>query len=313
MFEPEILIIGAGPAGLTAGIYSSRNGHSTLILEREITGGQMSKTGFIENYPGFSQPVNGFDLIQQMEIQASRFGARIEQGEAMALRNPSQEFEVETTLGAYRPKAVIIATGTQPRSLGLENETQFVGKGISYCAICDGPLFKDKEVAVVGGGDSALEEAEFLSRFCSRVHLIHRRDEFRAAKLVQQRVQNNPRITPHLSQVIVGIIGKQSLEGLELKDLKSNTLKTLPVAGLFVYVGLVPNTGWCQGIIQLDENGFVITDEKLQTSLPGVFAAGDVRRKSVRQIATAVGDGALAAMMAHEFLVHSSCTTNQKL
>ncbi|MEO0068938.1 MAG: thioredoxin-disulfide reductase [candidate division WOR-3 bacterium] len=306
MFEPEILIIGAGPAGLTAAIYSSRNGHPTLILEKEVPGGQMAKTAFIENYPGFSQPVKGFDLIQEMETQARRFGAIIEQGEATALKVTSKGIELQTTIRTYTSKAVIIATGTQPRSLGLENETQFIGKGISYCAICDGPLFKDKEVAVVGGGDSALEEAEFLTRFCSRVHLIHRRDEFRAARVVQERVRANPKITLHLSQVIAKIIGKQNLESLELRDLKTGNSTILPVSGLFVYIGLVPNTGWCQGVIALDEQGFVITDEKLQTSLPSIFAAGDVRKKSVRQIATAVGDGALAAMTAHEFLVHSS-------
>ncbi|MGQ9708766.1 MAG: NAD(P)/FAD-dependent oxidoreductase [bacterium] len=312
MSEPEILIIGGGPAGMTAGIYASRAGHTSLILEREITGGQVTKTATVENYPGFAEPVNAFDLVQEMEKQARRFGCRFESGEATLLQpmapgtvkepGPEVRWEVQTTIGSYHPRVVIICTGTQPRPLGLKNEKELTGRGISYCAICDGALYRDREVAVIGGGDSALEEAEFLTRFCSRVHLIHRRDQFRAAQIVQNRILANPRITLHLSHIATRINGSQQLESLELKDLKTQRITVLPVAGLFIYAGLVPNTAWCSGVIQLDESGFIITDEELRTSRPGVFAAGDVRKKRLRQIATAVGDGALAATVAHEFL-----------
>ncbi len=304
MAEPEILIIGGGPAGLTAGIYASRAGHSTILLEKEITGGQMTKTTLIENYPGFAQPVSGFDLVQQMENQARRFGCQIEFDTATALLVTGSELEVETTNRRYRPGAVIICTGTRPRTLEIPGEQELAGKGVSYCAVCDGPLYRDKEVAVIGGGDSALQEADYLTRFCSRVHLIHRRDQFRAVKTLEERVRNNPKITLHLSHITTRINGQERLESLELKDLRTEETKILPVAGLFIYIGLLPNTEWCSNVIQLDEQGFILTDEKLQTNIPGVFSAGDVRKKELRQIATAVGDGAIAAMNAHHFCLH---------
>ncbi len=291
---------------MTAGIYASRAGHSALILEKEVTGGQVAKTAVVENYPGFAEPIDAVELVQRMENQVRRFGCQIENAEVTGIDLAAEGIEVQTNIGKFYPGAVVICTGTKPRSLGVENEERLVGRGVSYCAICDGPLFRDREVAVVGGGDSALAEANYLSRFCSRVYLIHRRDEFRAAKVCQERTRQNPKITLLLSRVVTRINGTQRLESLEVKDLKTGAVANLAVAGLFVYVGLVPNTGWCQGVINLDEAGFIITDENLQTSLPGVFAAGDVRRKTLRQIATAVGDGALAAMMAHEFLRNRS-------
>ncbi len=302
MAEPEVLIVGAGPAGMTAGIYASRAGRKALVIESELIGGQVAKTAIVENYPGFAEPIDAVELVARMEAQARRFGCQFETGEVTGIDRSAQGLEVKTSLGNFNPGAVIICTGTKPRQLGVEGEERFVGRGISYCAICDGPLFRDQAVAVVGGGDSALAEANYLTRFCSRVYLIHRRDEFRAAKVCQERTRQNPKIELLLSRVITGFNGTNRLEGLTIKDLKTGALTTLPVAALFIYVGLVPNTGWCQGMLNLDEAGFIITDESLQTSLPGVFAAGDVRRKSLRQIATAVGDGALAAMMAHEYL-----------
>jgi len=287
---------------MTAGIYASRAGRKALVIESELIGGQVAKTAIVENYPGFAEPIDAVELVARMEAQARRFGCQFETGEVTGIDRSAQGLEVKTSLGNFNPGAVIICTGTKPRQLGVEGEERFVGRGISYCAICDGPLFRDQAVAVVGGGDSALAEANYLTRFCSRVYLIHRRDEFRAAKVCQERTRQNPKIELLLSRVITGFNGTNRLEGLTIKDLKTGALTTLPVAALFIYVGLVPNTGWCQGMLNLDEAGFIITDESLQTSLPGVFAAGDVRRKSLRQIATAVGDGALAAMMAHEYL-----------
>ncbi len=304
--QPEILIIGAGPAGLTAGIYASRAGHPTLILEKELVGGQVARTAIVENYPGFREPIEAMTLVEEMEEQARRFGCEFATDEVKGLTAVAgagvTTITVTTVQGVRTPKALIIATGTTPRRLGVEGEERFVGRGVSYCAICDGPLFRGKEVAVVGGGDSALEEADYLTRFCSRVFLIHRRDEFRAARVAQERVRRNEKITLLLSRVVTRIEGKNRLEEVEIKDLKSGKTERLPVAGLFVYVGLLPNTGFCQGVVELDEAGFVKTDPEMRTNVPGVFAAGDVRQKRVRQIATAVGDGAIAAMMAHEYI-----------
>lgn len=302
MSDPEILIIGGGPAGLTAGIYSARSGHRTLLLEQAITGGQINNTAYIENYPGFSAPVSAYELAQNMDAQARRFGCQIETGKATDLTLDDSKITVETTIGTLNPGALIICTGTQPRHLGVDKEVELTGRGISYCAICDGPFYKDKEVAVIGGGDSALEEAEYLTRFCSRVHLIHRRNQFRAAKLIEERVRKNPKIVLHLSQVISKIHGTEHLEGVTLTDLNTKNTLELSVEGLFIYVGLIPNTIWCQKVVPVDEAGFIITDKNLQTAVKGIFAAGDVRQKTVRQIATAVGDGALAAMSAHQYL-----------
>ncbi|NPV14887.1 thioredoxin-disulfide reductase [candidate division WOR-3 bacterium] len=302
MGEPEVLIVGAGPAGMTAGIYAARAGRRTVLIESELVGGQVAKTAIVENYPGFAEPIEAVELVARMEAQARRFGCQFETGEVTGIDRSAQGLEVKTTIGNFNPGAVIICTGTRPRPLGVEGEERFVGRGISYCAICDGPLFRDQAVAVVGGGDSALAEANYLTRFCSRVYLIHRRDEFRAAKVCQERTRQNPKIELLLSRVVTAFNGTSRLESLTIKDLKTGAVTTLPVAALFIYVGLAPNTAWCQGMLNLDEAGFIITDDSLQTSLPGVFAAGDVRRKALRQIATAVGDGALAAMMAHDYL-----------
>lgn len=287
---------------MTAGIYASRAGRKALVIESELIGGQVAKTAIVENYPGFAEPIEAVELVARMEAQARRFGCQFETGEVTGIDRSAQGLEVKTTIGNFNPGAVIICTGTRPRPLGVEGEERFVGRGISYCAICDGPLFRDQAVAVVGGGDSALAEANYLTRFCSRVYLIHRRDEFRAAKVCQERTRQNPKIELLLSRVVTAFNGTSRLESLTIKDLKTGAVTTLPVAALFIYVGLAPNTAWCQGMLNLDEAGFIITDENLQTSLPGVFAAGDVRRKALRQIATAVGDGALAAMMAHDYL-----------
>lgn len=296
------MIVGAGPAGMTAGIYAARAGRRTVLIESELVGGQVAKTAIVENYPGFAEPIDAVELVARMEAQARRFGCQFETGEVTGIDRSARGLEVKTTLGNFNPGAVIICTGTRPKPLGVEGEERFVGRGISYCAICDGPLFRDQAVAVVGGGDSALAEANYLTRFCSRVYLIHRRDEFRAAKVCQERTRQNPKIELLLSRVVTKFNGTNRLESLEIKDLKTGAVTTLPVAALFIYVGLAPNTAWCQGMLNLDEAGFIITDDSLQTSLPGVFAAGDVRRKALRQIATAVGDGALAAMMAHDYL-----------
>jgi len=301
--QPEIAIVGAGPAGLTAGLYAARAGHRTLILEKFIPGGQVSRTPEVENYPGFAEPVVAMELAQAMEAQTRRAGAVLEAGEVSRLAVTPAGFELDTSLGKLQPESVIIASGVESRELGLKGERELRGRGVSYCAICDGPLFKGKEVAVVGGGDSALEEALYLAGICSRVHLIHRRDEFRAARVAQDRVRKQANIRLWLSCNATAVTGASRVESVEVTCIKDGSKTVLPVAALFIYVGSLPNTGWCKGVVDLDESGFVKADGLLRTNVPGVLACGDVRVTPLRQIATAVGDGALAAMSCHTFLL----------
>jgi thioredoxin reductase (NADPH) len=301
--EPlAVLIVGGGPAGLTAGIYAARSGHKTLILEKGLPGGQVARTTEVENYPGFAEPLVAMELAQAMESQARKQGCEIETLEATRLRRVGPDLEVETSGGTMRPGSVIIASGVESKEMDLPGERELRGRGISYCAICDGPLFRGKEVAVVGGGDSALDEALYLSGICSKVHLIHRRDELRGCALAQERLRRKENVRLVLSSVITAIQGQARLEALEITSRKDDSKTLLPVSGLFIYVGSTPNTAWCRGVVDQDETGFVKTDPLLRTNVPGVFAAGDVRVTPLRQIATAVGDGALAAMTAHRFL-----------
>jgi thioredoxin reductase (NADPH) len=301
--QTEILIVGAGPAGLTAGIYTARAGHKVLVVEKGISGGQMALTSEVENYPGFAQQVSGMELAQTMEQQAARFGCEMLNTEVSGIVTSAGGFEVSTTSGPIQAAAVIICSGVKPKQIGVPGEKELLGRGVSYCAVCDGPLFKGKEVAVVGGGDSALEEALYLTNIAARVHLIHRRDEFRACRCAQDRLAERQNVGYHLSHVIESINGTQRVESLALKDLKNDSTSLLPVSGVFIYAGWLPNSGWCSNLVDLDHNGDITTDDRLRTSVPGIFAAGDVRNTPLRQVATAVGDGALAAMSAHDFLI----------
>jgi thioredoxin reductase (NADPH) len=300
--QTEILAVGAGPAGLTAGIYASRSGHKVQVIEKSFAGGQMALTSEVENYPGFSEPVGGMLLAQTMEQQATRFGCEMLNAEATGIAATASGFEVATTAGPVAAATVIVCSGVKPKQLGVPGEKELAGRGVSYCAICDGPLFKGREVAVLGGGDSALDEALYLSNIAARVHVIHRRDEFRACKLAQQRLRERTNVDYHLSCVVESFDGTQRLEGLTVKNLKDASNYSLPVAGAFIYVGWLPNTGWCSNLLALDDAGNIKTDDRLRTSVPGIFAAGDVRNTHLRQVATAVGDGALAAMSAHDYL-----------
>lgn len=303
MKQTEILAVGAGPAGLTAGIYASRSGHKVIVLEKSFAGGQMALTSEVENYPGFSEPVGGMLLAQTMEQQAIRFGCEVMNAEATGIAATPDGFEVTTTAGQIAATTVIICSGVKPKLLGAPGEAELYGRGVSYCAICDGPLFKGKEVAVLGGGDSALDEALYLSNIVARVHVIHRRDEFRACKLAQQRLRERTNVDYHLSCVVESFDGTQRLAGLTVRNLKDGSNYSLPVAGAFIYVGWLPNAGWCSHLLALDDTGNIKTDDRLRTSVPGIFAAGDVRNTHLRQVATAVGDGALAAMSAHDYLI----------
>jgi thioredoxin reductase (NADPH) len=301
--QTEILIVGGGPAGLTAGIYGSRSGRKTTIIEKQFAGGQLALTSDIENYPGFARPVNGMELSQTMEQQALKFGCEIVNAEVTGIHAAEDGFEVTATGEPVRARAVIVCTGAKPRKIGIEGEERLAGRGVSYCAVCDGPLFRGREIAVLGGGDSALDEALYLSSIAAAVHVIHRRDEFRGCRLAQDRVRARANVEFHLSSVVSAINGMDRLESLELRNVKDDSRSALAVSGLFIYIGWLPNTGWCSGLLKLDETGYVVADDRLRASVPGVFAAGDVRNTHLRQVATAVGDGALAAMSAHDFLI----------
>ncbi|PNV80879.1 MAG: thioredoxin-disulfide reductase [Dictyoglomus turgidum] len=298
----DVIILGGGPAGLTAGIYTGRNLWRTLIIEKGILGGNAALTEKIDNYPGFPEGITGEELVKRMETQAKKFGSKILESDVLSLKIDGNWKIVETSQGTFRAPTLIIATGTRPRKLEVPGEEDFIGKGVSYCAVCDGAFFIGKKVAVIGGGDSAVEEAIYLTKFAEEVTIIHRRDTLRAEKITQQRAFSNPKIKFLWSHVVKAIEGEKKVERLVLEDLKTGETRIFPVDGVFIYVGLIPNTELFKDILNLDPNGFIITDEKMHTSMPGIYAAGDVRGKVLRQIVTAVADGAIAGMEASKFL-----------
>jgi len=302
----DVVIIGAGPAGLTAGIYAARARINSVIIEKNpIPGGQIINTENIENYPGFDQPIGGFELMQSFKSQAENFGVSIFNAEVVKLCKENNLFtiDMESSTGNITSKTVIISSGASPKMMGAENEKEFIGKGISFCATCDGALYKDKVVSVIGGGDSAVEEALFLTRFAKKVYLIHRRDKLRATKILQERAFSNEKIEPIWYHVPVRVIGEGVINALELKSRVSGEKKILEVDGIFVYVGLKPNTQFIpENMLELNERGFIVTDCEMRTNVTGLFAAGDVRAKFLRQVSTAVGDGATAQHAAERFL-----------
>ncbi|MBW2060665.1 MAG: thioredoxin-disulfide reductase [Deltaproteobacteria bacterium] len=306
MSQPEydLIIIGGGPAGLTAGIYASRARLKTRLIEKLSPGGQVLTTDWVENYPGFPEGVSGFDLMDKMRQQAERFGLEIASGEAASLKKNGELIQANLAEGEILSKTIIIATGVQPNKLGVPGEEELTGKGVSYCATCDGPFFKDVEVLVVGGGDTAVQEALFLTRFASRVHLCHRRDELRATGILRERVLAEPKIELHWSTVVTAIEAdsQNQVEAAEIKDLKTGKTSRQPVQGVFMFVGIQPTTEFLKGFIELDERGFVKTDLEMAASQPGVWAVGDVRVKYLRQIATAIGDGATAAFNVEKYI-----------
>ena len=292
----DVIIIGAGPAGYTAGIYSARARHDTLILSGIIPGGQLVNTTDVENYPGFDDGILGPDLMIVMRKQTERMGAKIIDAEVTKVDFQTKPFKVSTASTEYQANAVIIGTGANPRKLGLEGEQTFAGKGVSYCATCDGPFFRNLELVVAGGGDSAMEEATFLTKFASKIHLVHRRKELRASKVMQERAFDNPKIEFHFESVIEEIGGNEKVQKVVLKNTQSNEKSTLEVGGVFVAIGHEPNTKLFAGQVELDDQGYIVLKNRTETSVPGVFAAGDVHDHRYRQAVTAAGYGCMAAI-----------------
>ena len=298
----DVVIIGAGPAGYTAGIYCSRARHDTLLISGLLPGGQLMNTTDVENYPGFDEGIMGPDLMQTMRKQTERMGTKIIDDVVTNVDFSQIPFKVSTASDTFETKTVIVCTGATPRKIGIEGEQVFAGKGVSYCATCDGAFFRDQELAVVGGGDSCMEEATFLTKFASKVHIIHRRDEFRASKIMQERALNNKKINVHWNSIILDIKGDQKVQQVILKDTKTDKETCIDLAGVFVAIGHEPNTSLFNDQLNLDENGYIILNENTQTSVDGVFSAGDVHDHRYRQAVTAAGYGCMAAIDVDKYL-----------
>ncbi len=299
----DLVIIGGGPAGLTAAIYAGRARMKTLLLEKVVPGGQVLVTDWVENYPGFPEGISGSDLVMKMNEQAGRFGVEIDTSEVTGLDVSGDRPAVFAGDRSIRCHAVILATGAAPNKLNVPGEDIFYGKGISTCATCDAPFFKDKVVAAVGGGDTAVQESLFLTKFVSKLYLIHRRDALRATRILQERALDNDKIEILWDSVVTEIGGGlTNVEKVTVKNVKTGDIRDLRVDGCFIWVGIRPNTAFLNGALETDDWGFVLTDQNMVTSRPGVFAAGDVRATSLRQIATAVGDAATAVHAAEAFI-----------
>jgi thioredoxin reductase (NADPH) len=298
----DLIIIGGGPAGLTAGLYSARARLNVLMLEKLAPGGQVMNTDWVENYPGFPDGISGFELVDRMKNQAEKFGLKIQNDEVTGLELSADQKIVVTQKQRIETKALILCTGATWKKLGIEGEDSLMGKGISYCATCDGPFYRDQDVAVIGGGDTAVEEALFLTRFVTRVYHIHRRDSLRAIKLLQERAFAEGKISFIWDTIPLRILGKDGVEGIELKNVKTGEITSKAVQGIFIFVGNSPNTELVRDLVEVNKNGFIVTDNNMETSIPGVFAAGDNRAKLFRQISTAVGEGAAASYSAERYL-----------
>jgi thioredoxin reductase (NADPH) len=301
--EYDIAIIGAGGAGLTAAIYAARAARSTVIFEGRVTGGQIATTDIVENYPGFPAGVNGFDLAQSFLQQAEKFGAELvyEGVEKLSVREDGTFF-VEAGGEKYVAKSVIVTAGAEYNKLGVPGEDQFVGRGVSYCATCDAAFFQGEEVAVVGGGDAALDEGLFVTRYASKVHVVHRRDELRASAVLQERAFANPKMDFTWDTVVEEIRGGDQVKELALTNVKTGEKSTLPVGAIFIFIGQTPNSHLLKGLVELDAGGHAMVDLQMRTSVPGLFVAGDVRTQAARQLISAAGDGATAAIAAEHYL-----------
>lgn len=298
----ELIIIGGGGAGLTAGLYAARAKVDTILLAGPILGGQLTLTDNIENYPGFPEPIGGIELTERIEKQAKKFGLKITNETAKNLKIAPIGTTVETENNEYKTKSIIIASGSTHRLLNVPGEKELSGKGVSYCATCDGPLFKNTDLIVAGGGDSALEEALFLTKFAKTVTIVHRRDKLRAIEFLKEKAKQNQKISYKWNSVVVKIKGNNKVESVILENVITKQKEEIKIDGIFVAIGLIPNTDFCKDCLKLDENNQIITDENLKTNVDGIFAAGDVRKGSYRQIATAVGDGCFAFSMVEKYL-----------
>jgi thioredoxin reductase (NADPH) len=300
--EYDVIIIGGGPAGLSAGIYTARARLSSLLLERASVGGQIVNAEKVENYPGFPEGVSGFDLTQFMHQQATGFGLETVTAEVTGIEISNEHKVVKTPQGDFTARVVIVASGSERQKLGVPGEAEFTGKGVSYCATCDAAFFREKVVAVVGGGNAAITEAVQLSKFASRIIVIHRRRELRATRILQEKAFSEPKIEFLWDTVVEEIVGETFVNQLRVRNVTSGEKSNLDVSGVFVTIGFRPNTAYLKGILPLDAVGSIVTNEKLETGVAGIFAAGDIRSNSIRQVISAAGDGATAAVYAERYI-----------
>ena len=299
----DVIIVGGGPAGLTAGIYTSREGLDTLLLEKMLCGGLVASTGWIENWPGVPEGISGIDLTEKFKQHAQKFGTQItEYAEVTKMEPMGKAARVETTNSQYAARAVIIASGSLPKKLNIPGEHEFYGKGVSYCATCDGPFYKDKDIAVIGCGSSGLQEGEALLTHVRSATFIEFLPYMNAEQVLQQRLQKSEKTTFLLNHILTSINGDTKINSITVKNRQTDEEKKLEVSGVFIYVGFLPNSKFLEGVVELDNSGYVITDENMQASLPGVYAIGDIRSKKVRQIDTACGEGTIAAISDRDYI-----------
>ncbi len=299
----DLIIIGAGPAGMTGAIYAKRSGLNVLVIERLIPGGQVVLTALVENYPGFGS-ISGPELMEKMKKQVENLGVEFISDEIVSLKKMGTNFSIHGKAKIYEAASVIIAAGAAYKKLGVPGEKEWTGRGVSYCATCDAPFFKNKDIVVVGGGDMAVDEAIYLTQFAKVVTIVHRRERLRAQEFLCKRAKENPKINFFFNTIVTEISGKDGVEKVKVKDLKKETEKYYPCEGVFIFVGLVPNTGFIKDLVSVDKNGYILTNENMAASVDGIFAAGDVRKKNLRQIVTACGDGAIAAMSSYKYISH---------
>jgi thioredoxin reductase (NADPH) len=304
----DVVIIGAGPGGLTAGLYSGRYRMKTLILEKIAIGGQITMSATIENYPGFSGGISTSELVQKMEEQAKEAGAEIESAEVISVEsdpaNAPYVHTIKTADKIFNAKTVIVASGAHWKRLGVPGEEKLIGRGVSFCATCDAPFFKNKEIIVVGGGDKAIEEAIFLTSYAAKVTIIHRRKELRATEILQEKAKANPKINFVLDSVVEEISGENKVAAVKVKNVLTGSMTTIACQGVFVFVGIIPSTDFLKKQLATDNTGFIITDDKMKSSIEGIFACGDCRSKDLYQVITACGEAAQAAFAAHNYLLH---------
>jgi len=305
----DLIIIGGAPAGLTAAIYAGRAALKSLLLTGPFPGGQVTTTDMVENFPGFPDGINGAELAQRIQRQAERFGTQIVMDTVTKVDFSTPPFTVRTDSQTYRGRTVIIATGAVPRRLGVPGEAEFFGRGVSTCATCDGFFYKDKRAVVVGGGDSAIDEGLFLTKFAREVIVVHRRDQLRATKIYQERAFANPKMRFVWDSVVEEVLGEKTVTGVRVRNVKTGETSVIEADGMFVYIGMVPGTKLFAGQVEMDEWGYIVTDRRQRTSVPGVFAAGDVQSPDFRQIVVAAGSGAMAAIEAERLLAEQSGTT----